>query len=86
MIKGTKGVNVKGGICADCRFRNEHGATGEVKHLYCNFTNSYVKNPKKKSCPHYEQASPELLKHFQKVMGYGGIGKRRKHCDGQGGR
>lgn len=78
MIKGTEGVKVKGGICADCRYRSQLGAKGVKKHLYCNFSHAIVKNPKKKGCPNYMQASDEKLWHDKHVLGYGGIGNCKK--------
>lgn len=68
------------GICKDCRFRSQLGKAGDFKQLYCRQSptqSRIVKNGNMKSCPHYEKASAEILKHNKNVLGYGGIGKLR---------
>lgn len=59
------------GICKDCRFRSSIGSAGNFQQLYCVQNpgqSRIVKNGNMKSCPHYEKASAELLKHYKTFL------------------
>lgn len=62
------------GICKDCSYRWRLGMKGNPEHLFCTKDSRIVKNPSMKSCPKYEQANAETLKHFKKC-GLSGVGK-----------
>lgn len=62
------------GVCRDCKHRWGYGMKGNAQHLFCSKDSRIVKNHNMKSCPNYEKADRETLKHLKRC-GLGGIGK-----------